>query len=88
MPTAATYGADDRRYRDDGLVRQHGRGQIMASENKNEMKQEEKKHGFDANQKDGDKRKQEEAKTKDQQGKKNADHSAESKDRKDMSTKH
>lgn len=60
----------------------------MAPENKPEMKQDEKKHGFDANQKGGEKRKQEEAGTKDQQGKKTADHSAESKDRKDMSTKH
>lgn len=63
------------------------KGATMAPENKPEMKQEEKKHGFDANQKDGDKRKQEEAKKKEQQGKKPADHSAESKDRKDMSTK-
>lgn len=60
----------------------------MAQEKKQEVKQDDKKHGFDANQKDGDKRKQEEAKTKEQQGKKTADHSAESKDRKDMSTKH
>ena len=59
----------------------------MASEKKQEMKPEEKKHGFDANQKDGEKRKQEEAKVKDQQGKKTAAHTAESKDRKDMSTK-
>lgn len=52
----------------------------MAPENKQEIKPDEKKHSFDANQKYGDKRKQEEAKN-------TSEHSKEMKNRKDAPTK-